>query len=1428
MRIFYGNTDCECEKNITFFCFLVVMLIAKLVEFNNMQNQIKLSLLRYVRLRIFFSLLLLFVLFTAQAKLIHPIQYKQISTFNNLPTDEVQQVFQDRDGMMWFATRSGLCQYDGYKVTTYKSNLYTPFLLSNNNIYCIEDDGNHKIWMGTPDGINVLDKEKSTIQQYRVPAIPSNVVSAILRTRDNTLWIGTDWGLCLYNPDTDSFTVYEEELTGNIMGRPAVKALYEDKDGDIWIGTWSHGLYRYSPTINQFFAYPKFNLSNSAHVVFQDSNEQIWVGTWRSGLFRLDHAKDMSNVSFVNFTHTKGDQQSLSDDIVYAISEDLNTNTLWIGTRSGLSIMNNDTPGVFINYRSQNDDYHIPSDEVNSLMCDADRNMWVASIGGGVWMIDTHESLFTKQIVNLQNNDISTTAARSLLVDSDDNLWIGIGTYGLARLNHNNNKMVLQSDIPEFENRIMSSIYAMMQRRRCGDIWFGTYDDGIYIYRKGTKVRHLMAHNTPFIPSDIVYSLYEDRRSNIWIGTREGIGVSFYNGDSEVVKQFISQDGTLLTNPVIRDIIEDNDGTIWLATQNYGIIHITGDIRHAAQLTVSHYNVFNNKIKTSSAICLNVDRMGRLWVGTDGGGLFLYNREEDIFVEKNKQYTIPGDMVGVIEEDELGNLWLGTNAGLVQLNVSLNEENARVRVYTTVDGLSDNFFIPHSFTVRGDEMLFGSYRGYNSFTPSKIEEISKEVPFQITDIKIFNESLINLDSKLRQRISKLSPAFAKKIDLTYDINNFHIEFAALSYKNPELNQYAYKLVGFDKNWQYTDATRRFAYYNNLKPGKYKFQLKATNENGIWSGYIRELEIDIHPPFWATWWAYLIYIFIVCLLLYFLYYATKRRLLLRNELRLREMEQSKAEELNHVKLQFFTNITHELLTPLTIISATVDELKMLTPGHYELYSIISNNIGRLIRLLQQILEFRKAESGNLKLKVSLADISAFVRNAAESFRPLIKKRKIHFSVLCTPDSLMGYFDTDKLDKIIYNLLSNAAKYTNEDGFVQITLSKVDDDDYITLRIKDNGQGLSKEQQKDLFKRFYEGDYRKFNTIGTGIGLSLTKDLVDLHRGTIQVESKEGEGTEFIVKLPISASAYSTDQIDNQETASLQQSIAFEDTSDVSNEDDNEQQYSEKTDTLLLVEDNEELLQLMTRLLQRDYNIITANNGVEALKQLNINEIDLIVSDIMMPQMDGVELCKYVKSKLEISHIPIILLTAKNKEKDRADAYEIGADAFITKPFNLTVLHARIRNLLKYKERMAKDFKKQLVFEVKELNYTSIDEEFLQRAIDCVNRHLEDSEFDQLQFVEEMNTSKSTLYKKLKSLTGLNTSAFIRNIRMKAACTIMEEKGVTMRVSELAYAVGFNDPKYFSSCFKKEFSMLPSEYMERFIPEDQKKCQELVEL
>lgn len=1381
---------------------------------NDMKNIRTLSILS--KLQFCILSLMMFspaLLLAAGDNIIHHLTFKQLTAPHSLPTNEVQKVYQDKDGFMWFATRNGFCRYNGYETTLYKSNLYSPDLLTNNSVSCLVDDNDSQLWIGTSEGLNVLDKKTGEIRKYLAPLIPHNIVSCLCLTRDNELWVGTDQGLCRYIREQDTFIVCDNDFGNGMLREAAIKSMFEDSDGDLWIGTWAEGLYRYSPSTGKVEVYPTMNKRNSAHVIYEDMNKNIWVGSWGYGLFRLENPKDMQRVSYISYQHENGNENSLSDNIVYDIAEDTNTRTLWVGTRSGLSILTSNNQGTFINYKSGKTAYRIPSDEINSILCDKQGNMWIGTIGGGVLMSDTRESLFTLHTLHFGNEDIPSTSVRSLFADSERNLWIGVGTYGLACREYATGELKMYSHIPEFsEIKSFPSLYSVVERKKKGEIWFGMYNGGIYVYRKGEKVKHLSPDNTDFMTSHIVSALYEDREGNCWVGTRGGLGISMADGTSFRFGKMHFNDSLSTDWIYVRDIVKDMDNSVWLATSNYGVIHIIGDVHNPSTLKYENYSFYNRKLITNTALCLHVDRFGRLWAGTEGGGLCLYDRERKSFDEKMRAYSIPGDVIVSMEEDKSGSLWLGTNSGLVKLTVAAVGSDFSTRVYTSADGLQDNFII-NSSCSRGGELFFGGYKGYNSFFPEDVGIQSQGVSFLITDMKVFNHPFSSLPDDLKHTISPVIPTYASKIKLPHKYNNFSIEFAALTYKNPELNRYAYRLLNFDREWQYTDAERRFAYYNNLPSGTYTFQLKATNENGVWSGYIRELTVVVLPPFWATWWAYLLYVLFALAIGFFFYRMAKNRMLLRNELRLRQMEKAKAEELNHAKLQFFTNITHELLTPLTIISATVDELKQQAPTHNELYAVMNSNIQRLIRLLQQILEFRKAETGNLRLRVSPGDIAAFVKREAESFQPLVKKRKIHFSVLCDPESIIGYFDTDKLDKILYNLLSNASKYNKEGGFIQVTLSYDNNRDFVLLKIKDNGEGISKEKQKTLFRRFYEGDYRKFNTIGTGIGLSLTKDLVELHEGTIAVESEEEKGTEFIVKLPVDRSYFREEQIDEEVILPIQKTVGYdellEEDSAISKAE------SMSSNSILVVEDNEELLQLMTRLLSRDYNVFAAENGKEGIAVLENEDIDLIVSDLMMPEMDGIEFCKYVKGNLEISHIPIILLTAKNKEEDRAEAYEVGADAFISKPFNLTVLYARIRNLLKYKERMAHDFKNSLVFEVKDLNYTSLDEDFIQRAINCVNEHLENCDFDQPQFADEMRTSKSTLYKKLKSLTGLNTSAFIRNVRLKAACRIMEEKGTNVRVSELAYAVGFNDPKYFSACFKKEFGLLPSEYMERFI-------------
>ena len=1360
------------------------------------------------------------------------LAFKSSSILNSLPSKDVQSVYQDRDGYIWISTRNGLFQYDGYSITTYKSNLYRPDLLTNNNIYCVAEDAQHRLWIGTYSGLNVLDKQTGQIRKIDDPEINGIGISQILVTSDNRILFATEGGLLEYLEDGNRFSVFNQDNTGGVFPKTTVKSLFEDDRGDIWIGTWSQGLFRYEKRTGEYWKYPQMNSGNSAHVVFQDSHKNIWVGTWGAGLHLLHDAYNPEKTTWTTFTHDENRSGTISDNLIYAISEDLNTNSLWVGTRSGLSILSlRDMEMLhwsFENCYSGESENSITSSEVASLLRDRQGIMWVGMIGGGVNMANTRKAKFNLDRLSEAKRILKSNSVRSILLDDEGQLWMGISTYGFGVEDRRTGKFTHHGQMPDFSSyRGISTVMSIMQSPSTGHIWIGVYNGGAYEIDKsapvGKRVKAYNSSNAPWMCNSCIYYICEDSKQNLWFATKSGVSMRAADG-TPVRFDSLKVGDVAVRDMVVMQLVEGHDSEMWLASNTHGVIRIQGSGNSLSGYTFSGYSVSNGKLNSDYANCIYKDVEGRIWVGTGGSGLSLYDAVEDVFLPAHKLWNLPGDAVTNIQSDKKGNLWLGTNAGLLRLTVPRDLQNVTYRLYTTSDGLQDNIFNRGaSFVASDGEMFFGGHRGYNSFYPDKQDEQVFSSPVVITDIKVFNQSWTALSDKERSEISNLSPRFTDRIVLDYKRNNFSIEFSALEYANPERNRYAYRLDGFDAGWQYTDASKRFAYYNNLKSGTYTFYVKSSNSNGIWDENIQTVKVVILPPPWKTWWAYTLYIIVLLGISWYIYRIVRNRIRLRNALHLREMEQAKSEEINHAKLQFFTNITHELLTPLTIISASVDELKQTAPAYKEQYDVMTHNINRLIRLLQQILEFRKAETGNLKLKVLQGDLVLFVRRSLDGFRPLMKKKDIRFTIQSDADKCLAFFDPDKLDKILYNLLSNASKYNKPGGKVGIELNCDEVNGIACIIVKDNGPGIPKESQKNLFKRFYEGDYRKFNTIGTGIGLSLVRDLVTLHHGSISVESEEGKGAAFKIQFPVHRFAYSEDEIDDAVTLldsdgidAVQEDVVITDAqADILEENliPVEQSVAEKSHTLLLVEDNEDLLGLMVKLLGGDYTIHTATNGKEALEVVELEDIDLIVSDVMMPVMDGIEFCRNIKGNFDTSHIPLILLTAKKQEEDRVEAYESGADAFITKPFNLSVLHARIGNLLKSRERVMKDFKKQLVFEAKELNYTSMDEDFLQRAIDCVNRHLDDPNFDQTQFLEEMNTTKSTFFRKLKSLTGLTYVSFIRNIRMKAACRIMEEKK-HVRISELAYAVGYNDPRYFSSIFKKEIGMQPSEYMERF--------------
>ena len=970
---------------------------------------------------------------------------------------------------------------------------------------------------------------------------------------------------------------------------------------------------------------------------------------------------------------------------------------------------------------------------------------------------------------------------RALSHSSDGILRLSIAGYGLFEYD-------LEKDrYTKFQTKYIQDFIEVGE----GQVLAGS-ETGILVCSKGQVPRKIAVtgFTDPFITR-----FHKDMDGRLWVGTRENFGILTED------RRYINING-MLKNPadsippcLICDLTSEKSGSIWAATSDNGIFHFT--------LTEKLYECSHIDMPlTDGALCLWSDSAQRIWVGTENG-LFIIKDNVLQMVKPVDALLSNGTVVTNIREDRNGNLWIATNKGLIQMSLDKEGHPDKISLITSTDGLMDNYIPRNTIEELEDgSFLVGSAHGISTvplFPSLNGQNEDGEDILTITDFKIFDKSLRTLPPPDKQDVSRYAIDRSSDFVLKHSQNNFTIEFAKINFRHSGSTRYAYMLEGYDQDWISTDASHRNAYYNNLKPGKYRFFVKASKPNGEWT-VPKIIQISVNPAPWASWWAKCIYAVIVVFIAAVILKISRNRMQMQKKMEVFEINRKKSEELNHNKLQFFTNITHELMTPLTIIITAVEELKTENPGVRQ-YEFISENAMRLMRLIQQILEFRKAESGNLKLKVVYGDITSFVKNCVMAFEPLSQKKQIEYKFESLgKKNIEGWFDTDKLDKILYNLLSNATKYNHPGGSVTVSTDLDIQGRNLVLKVSDTGDGMSEEQLDHLFQRFYDGDYRKHNTTGTGIGLSLVKNLVDLHHGQISVESRKGEGTTFTVLIPVHQNCY---------TAAEKESIL--DVTPQITEQRIPHQHNEENTTVMVVEDNRDLLGLLEEHLAKEYNVIAAGSAEEAIAQLKENNgVKIILSDIMMPGMNGYDFCAWIKENIEYCHIPVVLITAKQTSADKITGYEVGADAYLTKPFDVNVLDAIICGLLRKVEKAGSDYRKQLVFNPGELNYTTMDEKFLQQAVDYVNQHLGDFDFSLSDFTKAMNMSKSTLAEKMKTLTGMTPSGFVNNIRLNAASKIIQQTDGKIRVSEVAYAVGFNDPKYFSSLFKKKFGVNPGDY------------------
>ena len=1343
-----------------------------------------------------------------------PYNIRVLNTINPPASVEQKCMLIDSRGLLWMGTNSGVKSYDGYRFTSYRSGAQTPNLLPNNSVLSMAEDKNNCLWIGTRNGLVCMDKQSGRFATYHIKGEHAREIYALYTSHDGTIWIGTDDGVASYSHKTKTFSYYNATNTTMVetdgsrhpMLYINAKSFTEDRKGNIYIGTWSRGLYRMDRSRRLIYKYD-LPIYDYTYMLMYDPHDRLWISTWGGGIKCLTNPSDFKNPGYIDLHN--GNQ---STSINYRIIHDPVTHTIWTCSRYGIGVLDehNISKGFAYYNTIGAPDRSYAIRNVNDICTDGKGNIWVQTFNNGIFHINTHPTIFNK--TQLIPDGAIANRVKSIFTKDGKNFWLTLAPSGIALYNTDTHSVLINNEIPAFAsvpystlNTHMSSVVGAAD----GSIWFANNSYGVVVLKDG-KIKIYDSQNCKFVRDNFVKALLRARSGIMFVGERHHLNWITPQG-----KTFGLDDDLDVVN-----ISEDRSGNIWVTTENKGILRLSGNFNSPRSLRKDFYNQEHRNYAVNDAIYVYEDSKHRIWATSNSGGLFKLDTSSNRFESMNNELHWDFDRIFSITEDPQHRLWLTADDALICLSFA-DDGMAQYTTYTSENGLGDMVFMPSSCFKWGDRLFFGSGRNLISVNTDKVRG-GENIPvgkIMVTDIIVDGRRYAELDSTMQRKIGDALPQYSRHITIPASVGKFAVEFAILSYVNSNLCKYAYFLEGYDTEWHYVDADVRQASFENIPSGRYKLHLKAADSSGRWTELPYSISVRVLPPWYASPWAYLIYI---CMLIGGVYAAMKwyrERLRTKNRLQMAVI---------------FTNITHELLTPLTVISVSADSIVSEHPELRYHTSLIHNNINRLTRMLRQILEVRKAQAGKLQLKVSETMLGEFCQETCQSIVPIFGQKHLTFNQNIQCLGTKAWFDGDKIEKIIYNLLSNAVKYSNDGGTVSIDVDIADNK--ATIIVADTGIGISKDKMRHLYSRFLDGDYRRMNTMGTGIGLSLVRDLVRLHHGYIDCESEVGKGTKFTITLPVDRNSYSDDEVVKTSAditvaptamspqavqvvaastntpaveATLIDKTVAESAHHVSAEpaSDSDKEYS-----VLLVEDNTELLQLMSSLLSPHFKVKTAVNGERAQRIIEKTALDIVVTDVMMPVMNGVELTQWIKQSEDYAQLPVVMLTAKTQDDDRNEGYRAGADAYLTKPFNLEDLRLRIMNIIQNRERIRQRFQQQTDFDVEKQHYSSPEKIFVENVIVKIKEHLTDSEYGREQLAADLCISSSSLYNKLRATTGQNITSFICSIRLKEACRILRQQP-DIRINELSYRVGFSTPRYFSQCFKKEFGMVVKEYVEQ---------------
>lgn len=1358
---------------------------------------------------ILFSVLLLTDL-TSPAQIPH-VNFTSLTSKDGLLSNTVNAILKDRRGLMWFATDDGLNRFDGTNFKVYRNRRGDTASLRANEILALHEDKKGNLWIGTSGGgLSMYNRAKDNFLHFpinkNVAGLTQNsVIRSICSDYLGNIWIAQFDGL--YILDANLNKISKRELFPGKNGVPVKTTLFsvfEDSKHRIWVAT-DNGLFLYTRETNTFRQFvhddlDAFSLShNKVRAIAEDKSGNIWVATI-DGLCMLKPGHDR----FIIYRHIPGDKTSLSNNYINCITTD-EEGLLWLGTNDGLNVFN-PKQRKFAVYTPENGNIHsLTSKTVRCSFIDNQGIYWFGTFRGGINKYDKNINLFNL-IPNSAFKGKKATLPTISAFAENKNGRVFIGTDGEGLFEFDRKTKSLRPVPLHLNERPGQQISVLaLQKARNNKLYIGTFSHGVVIMDLFTgSLQYLKAGGGPAnMNSNDIFSLFEDSKGNIWAGTN-GDGLHVINDNRVIARYTPSSQAApneyhLPVNGYIRAIMEDEDGKMWIGSHGGGLAVLHPDGKWTVY-TKDNSSLPNDKIH--SMLC---DSQGRIWVGTFGGGLCLYDKNKDQFITYAEEDGLQNTTIYQILEDLRGTIWFSTNIGISSFNLRQN----KFRNFTSYNGVQPNNFV-HASGIRltNGELYFGGLQGFNFFNPLALT-INHNVPaVLLTDLKISNKSVVpGDDSPIKEPIT-----VAREIRLDYK-QNFALSFVALNYSIPKQNQYAYKLEGFDKDWNYTGQLNT-ASYTNLDPGAYYFLVKASNNDGLWNKGETLIKIYVHPPFWRTVYAYMFYLLAAGGLLYYIRHRGITKLRRQFALEQEREQTRRLLELDRLKLKFLTNLSHDFRTPISLIMGPVDQLirENGMDGKLDKLQMIRRNARRLLNLVNQLLDFRKMEEHELRLQLSKGDLISYVKEVSESFRDMSERKHINFVFKSDIERMDVLFDHDKIERILFNLFSNAFKFTLEGGTITVEIYKdaINDteNNRVSIKVTDTGIGIPKDKKEKIFERFFQ-NYPASSVInqGTGIGLSITKEFIKMHGGVIAVESEPGHGSVFTIQLPLKpAEPVIEDPADktepvvthNEPTPTTIEAPFGEEENDLA-----------KPISILLVEDNEDLRFYLKDNLRNTCKVLEAGNGIEGWQKALANHPQLIVSDISMPEMDGISLVKKLKSDKRTNHIPVILLTALTDNAQQIKGLETGANDYITKPFNFEVLNAKIKSLLELKSTLKNTYTKQIKVSNQEIAVESADEKLLQEITTYLENNLTNTQLSVEGLSKHIGMSRSSLYTKLLQLTGETPVEYIRSFRLEKAASLMRKSSMT--ISEIAYQAGFTTPNYFTKSFKHRFNMLPSEFI-----------------